>query len=236
MIDEAALLESQRRYFKVIRDDWPMDRLHAYGEEMVFTYSAWGSALGAEWPARRWFRLLSRDSEAGETVPRTRIRTFNDVRGWSELVRTQTGGYELLPYLLLPCGYWDKWASLKRIHNIGPKIACWILRDVSLLMDRSPTVGRREVSLSTRRSNEWFLSLPDEEQAAFLPIDRWVHRQCVDNGVYTEDDVGGGFEVVQRNGKTHYKASLKLAAWSRERGLDARYVDIFWYAEGSGKV
>lgn len=232
-LNEQAMKAKVRAYQKWMRSEWDCDELGHVGEDLVFLYAAWGGAF-ANLPGREWLDALR--SGDGECVPRTRRKSWRTVQKLAKRVRSESNGYLLMPWLMQPVGHWERWMRLQDVHMVGPKIAAWILRDVSLWMDTRPMLTRRDVHLGRRRAKGWYAALPTWAQAYYLPMDRWVHRACLENGVYSEADVGGSLTAMQSSQDSHHRASKRMAAWCGKRGLDAREVNIYWYAHGSGNL
>ncbi len=224
--DEAAA--TRKKYLRWMRKQWDMTALAKQGEDMVFCYSVWGGAF-ANLPAKDWLEAL----RAGrpDEVPEIRQRSWADAGFLAGEVLTQSGGYRLLPWLLLPVGHHERWSTLQRVHMIGPTIAAWLLRDLSFLMDYRPDIGRSVIRLRTRPDSSWFRALPVPAQACYLPMSRWVHEACIEHAVYTESEVG---DLATPSG--HESAAIHLANWCAARDLDAREVNVHWYGTGSGNV
>jgi hypothetical protein len=135
---------------------------------------------------------------------------------------------------MLPLGHWEKWYLLdNNVFGVGPKIAAWILRDVSLLMDYHPEIERKRIALGSRLKAEWFAALKDWEQAYYLPIDRHVYNACIEYGVFDDSRYPGGHSEVQSNADKHEEAAGLFATWCRERRIDPRHLNLHWFREGS---
>jgi hypothetical protein len=224
------LAATRANYMRWMRTEWDVDDLARQGENLVFCYAVWGGAF-ANLPGKDWLKALR--ANRAECVPAKRQQSWDSVRDLAENVRVRSGGYNLLPWLMLPVGHRERWQTLQDVHMVGPKIAAWTLRDLSFWMDYRPVIGRREITLARKRDSSWFRALPDWAQAYYLPMDRWVHRGCVEHGVYTEAEVGGSFNAVQSTPERHEEAARRLAAWCIKYDLDAREVNVHWFSTGS---
>ena len=69
------------------------------------------------------------------------------------------------------------WRALDTLCcGIGPKIASFILRDLSLLRDHSNGAGGSTIVYRNSLDRRWFNALAAELQALLMPIDVYVHR------------------------------------------------------------
>lgn len=226
-IDRDDMKKTVRKYQKWVRKTWNEGRLGKAGQDFVFLYAAWGSAF-ANLPGEEWLEAL-KDGRTDE-VPAPRQESWSTTKALARQVRKESNGYALMPWLMLPVGHWERWDKLQSVHMVGPSTASWILRDVSLWMDRRPVLTRREIHLGRQRKGQWFRKLPIWAQAKYLPMTRWVHEACLEHGVYDET-------LVDTNDRKQHEArATRLAEWCAERDLDARHVNIYWYAQGSHNV
>lgn len=118
------------------------------------------------------------------------------------------------------------WHTLDEIAYVGPKIASWILRDLSFLRDYSDDTGRFQVRYRNERDAAWFGRLSVPQQALFVPLDRWVIRGAKSRGVLPKN---AQVSVIQVNQRKYLEAAERVARWARTERLDPRDVDVYLY-------
>jgi hypothetical protein len=219
-------------YMGFVRKDWMCSRKwNEYFPQMIFWYSIAGAAFLSEKAANS----LLDDAVARRKLPKQRRPTWEDSKFLAKVVTDTyqtnpvdwfTGGNESIE---------EGWNRLDDIYNIGPKIASFILRDLSFMRDYSTGNGGVSTQYRERRSRKWFENLPLSEQAFFIPIDRYVYegakksrvspifKSCVAN-------------EIQMDKRFYKEAAEAIVSWSRRKRFDPREVDIYWYGIGSGYI
>ena len=127
------------------------------------------------------------------------------------------------------------WQLLDGVKYIGPKIASWLMRDLSLMRDYSDGSGGREFRCRSNINRSWYKRLPEECQALFLPVDARVHnaaKRCGIGGVLKKYATN----TIQLDPDLHLEAATQIVRWARKNGFDPRDLDIHWYLTGSGKA
>jgi len=122
----------------------------------------------------------------------------------------------------------EVWEVLQEIKYVGPKIAAWVLRDISLLRDYSTEIGSRRIAYHDRDAS-WFRQLPPEWQAVFLPLDRWVIRGATQLKIVPESL---RLERLQ-NGAYYREMAGRIASWAGDRHIDPRDLDVYLYLRGT---
>lgn len=227
------------RSYRAYYDDW-LDDKWAYVDgwlthfpELVLWYSVAGSARGSEAAADGYVE----SARAGriQDLPERPRRTLDEARRLSTEVcgerRTNpvdwfTGG----------CGSLESgWRRLDDIYGIGPKIASFILRDLSFMRDHSDGTGGPDVVYRDSRSPQWFDRLAPPEQALFVPIDVYVHEAARRHGASrtcAENDVSD----IQWTPELHREAAAEIVTWARSQHFDPRDLDVYWYSLGAENV
>jgi len=227
-----AVRSTRNQYIKWLEYNWWRTRGWKDGfRDMVFWYSAAGAAVLGEQAA--WSMLD--DAKKGRKLPMLRQDTWRQAKALSRIVSVKertnpvdwfTGG----------CGDIDKsWQSLDGVKYIGPKIASWLMRDLSLMRDYSDGFGGREFRSRSNINRSWYKRLPEETQALFVPVDARVHdaaKRCGIGGVLKRH----GINKIQIDPDLHIKAATQIVRWARNNGYDPRDLDIYWYLTGSGKA
>jgi hypothetical protein len=229
------LIRSYRAYY----DGW-LDDKWAYVNgwlthlpELILWYSVAGSARGNEAVADGYVDRVR--GNRMQDIPVRPRRTLDDARRLARDIcaekRTNpvdwfTGG----------CGSLQSgWRRLDDVYGIGPKIASFILRDLSFMRDYSDGVGGPDVLYRDTRDRQWFDSLTPGEQALFIPIDVYVHEAARRYGasrMCAENDVTG----IQSSPELHREAASEIATWARARTFDLRDVDVYWYSLGAENI
>ena len=127
------------------------------------------------------------------------------------------------------------WPRLDAIPYIGPKIASFIMRDLSLLRDHSDGTGDVAATYKKPRDHRWFDSLPHEDQALFAPIDTHVRDSAVANGASAtarKYDV----QSIQTDAVMHRAVSTEIVRWARTHRFDPRDLDVYWYSVGAENI
>lgn len=204
------------------------------GPRFLFLYAVWGARYEAK--GEDWLSAIIHGAE--DEVPEKRVKSWESISALREYVMLRSEGMDLMPWLLSP-GWWEmKWRTLQGrnggIHLVGPKIAAWILRDVTYMRDYRPEIKQAQVSFNETRNSAWFAKLTLEDQAACIPVDIHVFRGALENGAISEDDFGSNPGPVQADQETHLAVAKEIVCWSRDKGFDPRDLDVLWYAVGSG--
>lgn len=196
---------------------------------MILWYSTAGSATMS---ADAGYTYLER-IERGERLPAYRRLTW---AGAQRLSRKVCGTLDTNP-VDWPASNanapYTAWLELQSLHGIGPKIASFILRDLSLLRDYSSGLGGINVVYRKRADRRWFRDLAPKNQALFIPIDKYVHAAARKHGVsYLFRRYSA--RTIQADPGLHRSAAAAIARWAKKRNLDPRDLDIYWYATGQG--
>jgi len=128
------------------------------------------------------------------------------------------------------------WRELQKVHLVGPKIASWILRDISFMRDYARSVGTTMIRYRNNRNSAWFASLPKTAQRYFVPIDAWVFRFASQQNAICPRCRRRGVAGIQANPEHHLEAAEEIVEFARRRGRDPRDLDAFWYQRGAGYV
>jgi hypothetical protein len=199
--------------------------------EMILWYSTAGAAFlsGA---AADTFVERARNAQR---LPRPRRRVLIAAQKLARRV-CQNLGSNPVDWFTGGCGDMEAaWNDLDAIPGIGPKIASFIMRDLSFMRDYSRGLGGTGVSYRRSAARSWFDRLPFDVQALFVPIDRYVHKAARRSRVsplFRRCTVA----KLQSDAELHRRAATDIVRWCRARGLDPRDVDVYWYATGQGYV
>ena len=225
-----------RAYHKHV-DEWLWDEW-GYGRnwdihfpEMILWYSTAGSARLDEKVAYTFLRKAKK----GESLPKRPHRTWVDARKITKKI-CQNLKTNPVDYFTGGCGDIENgWRLLDEIHGIGPKIASFIMRDLSFMRDYSTGEGKASVVYRKKIDRSWFDTLTMEKQALFLPIDVHVYdgarRSRVGNSFQKHDvrDIQGDIDLYRA-------AATEIVLWARDRTFDPRDVNIYWYGVGAGVI
>jgi hypothetical protein len=209
-------------------DYWTVENL----EEALFWYAASGQAISHESTTERWWTQISR-GRLREVAPAARAR-WNDIREIAPKLRaldvkTAFGWF-------LDGRARRAWDLLREIKYVGPKIASWVLRDLSFLRDYATDLGGLRVDIGypeCHRVTRWFSTLPVQEQALFLPLDRWAIRAAHEHGILPASMT---IEHVQGNLDHYLEAVIATATWARSQNLDPRDLNVYFYLTGEGSL
>jgi hypothetical protein len=127
------------------------------------------------------------------------------------------------------------WKRLDDIIWIGPKIASFILRDLSLIRDYSDGAGGTAVVYRRSIDRTWFARLSAKDQALFMPIDRYVHgfaKKHLASAVCAKYS----FQDIQWDAELHRRAGTEIVRWARERSFDPRDLNIYWFSLGAENI
>lgn len=169
-VSGSALQHAYRWYVdKWLWDEWGYAKSwDAHLPEMVLYYSVAGAAFGGgDDAAYSIVRRLRR----GQAIPPRSHQTWWDA---SKLASRICGQMGTNPVDWFTGGNKDiaaGWRALDEIYGIGPKIASFILRDLSFMRDYSSGVGSRSLRYRESPDRSWYESLPPEMQSLFIPID-----------------------------------------------------------------
>jgi hypothetical protein len=226
------LKNAYKWYIGFIEREWMCSRKwNEYFAQMVFWYSIAGAAVLSETAASS----MLDSAVAGKKLPKQRLPTWKDANIIAkEVCQDQqtnpvdwfTGGNGSIE---------SGWNRLDEIHNIGPKIASFILRDLSLMRDYSTAKGGIATEYDERRNRRWFEKLSGPEQAYFIPIDAYVYdgaRKSNVSSIFKKHTV---YEI-QMDRSYYVEAAEAIVSWSRRKGFDPREVDIYWYGIGSETI
>ena len=232
-------LDSPRldRAHKVYVDDWLWDTWgYARGwaarfPEMILWYSAAGAAVLNETAADNFVQKV----RTGQRLPARRRDTWRDALALAGQV---CGERDTNPVDWFTGGCGDlltAWESLDAVHGIGPKIASFIMRDLSFMRDYSNGMNGRSVTYSNT-FDAWFSKLSVENRALFLPIDVYVHSGARTHGASPVCAKYADVTPIQADADLHRRAAAQIVTWAGKRGFDARDLDTYWYLLGAGKI
>jgi hypothetical protein len=198
---------------------------------MAFWYSVAGTAVLSEEPA---WRMLD-DAKNGKKLPLNRKQTWQQAKVLSFDV-SEKHGTNPVDWFTGGCGCVNTaWRTFDGVKYVGPKIASWLMRDLSLMRDYSDGRGHKKLTVRRKADSTWYERLPEECQALFVPIDARVHdgaKQCGIGGVLKRY----GTNKIQLDPDLHVEAATQIVRWARKNGFDPRHLDIHWYLVGSGKA
>ena len=201
--------------------------------EMLLWYRTAGNgALGVE-PANTFLRKVQR--RRLNLLPPPARRAWEEAKMLAkELCGKQ--GTNPVDWFTGGCGSLERgWARLDAVYSIGPKIASWIMRDLSFMRDYSTGRGGLSVSETERRNPRWYRDLPPHDQALFLPIDQRAlrgARRCRASRAALRHTLAD----IQIDGDLHRRVGREIAEWARKRRLDPRELNAYWYMHGSGWI
>jgi hypothetical protein len=128
------------------------------------------------------------------------------------------------------------WLRLQDVYLVGPKVASWIMRDVSFMADYASRVGSTDLVYRNNRDSRWFEKLSARTQACFVPIDAWVYKYALKTGALRSSWKRRGLARIQGSPELHLEAATEIATFAHKRGHDPRDLDCFWYQLGSGAI
>jgi hypothetical protein len=227
-----AVRAGRNQYITWLDDNWWWIRGWKDGfRDMVFWYSVAGTAVLGEQAA--WSMLD--DAKRGRKLPLRRLDTWRHAKTLSHFV-SEKERTNPVDWFTGGSGDIDKsWRLLDGVKYIGPKIASWLMRDLSLMRDYSDGSGGRELRLRSKIDRSWYKKLEEESQALFVPVDARVHdaaKHCGIGGVLKKY----GTNTIQLDPDLHIEAATQIVRWARRNGYDPRDLDIYWYLTGSGKA
>jgi hypothetical protein len=199
-------------------------------QETLFWYAASGQAISHESTTARWWKLIKTGRAREIDAPPARKRWADIQRIAPELRAIDTRS--AFGWFLSERSR-EAWEVIQKVKYVGPKIASWLLRDISLLRDYATENGDHRAQYSypeRRRDSAWFTKLRDEEQAVFQPLDRWVIRGAQALRIIPHSAT---IERVQGNCERYLETASAIASWARAHARDARDVNIYWYLTGS---
>ncbi len=201
--------------------------------EMILWYSAAGSGHLGMGAADAFLALV----RAGhpERLPLWRPRTWREARRFAGHLCGENGGNPVDWFTRGRPDLEAAWRRLQAVPGVKAKIASWVLRDLSLLRDYSTGGGGPAVKYRRRRDMRRFGRLSLDEQALFLPIDRYVYAGARRQGV-SPALARHGLDAIQARADLHRQAAMEMAAWARARAMDPRDLDVYWYSLGAGAV
>ena len=219
-------------YIDFVERDWMCSRKwNEYFPQMVFWYSIAGAAVLSESAASS----MLKDAVAGRKLNGRRRPTWKDAK---LLSREVCEDHQTNPVDWFTGGNGSikaGWIRLDDVHNIGPKIASFILRDLSLMRDYSTGKGGVASEYRNRRNSRWFDKLSISDQACFIPIDIYVYDGAKSKNVSSIFKKHTPNEIQMYKG-LYREAAEAIVSWSRRKGFDPREVDVYWYGIGSENI
>lgn len=207
---------------KAYIDDWLVPMWPGLGwssvAEFIFWHAVAGWARGSDKAADN---ALGTARKGKATTLRTRSRELWEFipPAIPPLARRHADPLMMLSTKDVPTAF----HGLDAIKHIGPKIAAFTLRDLSFLRD------------VRQRSVRWFAGLPEDWQAAFMPIDRHVYDAL--RGAKASPTVRKRTVYeIQADVDMHLRVGLDLVRWARKRSFDPRDVNVFWFSYARGDV
>jgi hypothetical protein len=206
-------------------EEWNVTAL----EETLFWYAASGQPISHESTTERWWEQISRGRD--RDIPPAARERWADIQHIAPKLRaidTKTAfGWFLGGHTR------EAWDLLQKIKYVGPKIASWILRDLSWLRDYATDVESFRVNIGypeRNRDDSWFRSLPVQDQALFLPLDRWVIRATHRHRILPPSMT---MEHIQSDAERHIQAATEIASWARAHNHEPRDLNAYFYLVGS---
>lgn len=199
--------------------------------EMILWYSTAGSGVLNEKAADKFVA----DARAGRPLPPLRRDTWRDAVRLAEEI-CEGSATNPVDWFTGGCGSLESgWRRLDEVHGIGPKIASFILRDLSFMRDYSKGTGVKAVAYRRSIDRKWFECLPPENQGLYIPVDVYVHAGarrhrasaiCMKNAV----------KDIQGDPDLHRRAGSQIAQWARKKDCDPRDLDVYWYLLGAEEI
>ena len=228
-----AVKKASHYYWKTHLDHWSYCDFSKRSSLLIFWYAAAGQPLPGEGKAWEWVDLL----KAGQAhkLPALRQRAWKSIQLVSSQIR-KSEGLELVPWIISARAPWRrKWEELQEIYLIGPKIASWILRDLSLLLDYATVSPAGRLSYRSRRLT-WFAQLTSDEQAYFIPIDQRVFSFAKQNRILTGKLAHRSPASLWTNSDRYLQACTRIIEFALQRDVDPRELDQYWYLLGAGWI
>jgi hypothetical protein len=199
-------------------------------KEMLFWFAASGQAISHESTTEEWFKEIQlgrvrgikahaareRWADIEAVVPALRSLDEKAAFGWFGKGRSR-----------------EAWQMLQNIKYVGPKIASWLLRDLSFLRDYATDTGGTAATYSypaRNRNAAWFRELPVQDQALFLPLDRWVIRGAQDYGIVSRSLSIGR---IQSHLDRYVEAASAIVSWAHRNDLEPRDLNVYFYLTGT---
>ena len=201
-----------------------------HSPRLLFWYAVAGVPRGGEELAWRWLALLDKGGDS--RLPKPRRRSWRDARALSSEIQRWTGS-ALIPWLA-SLGQHSVlgWLRLQEVYLIGPKVASWIMRDVSFMADYTSQVRSTTLVYRNRRDRRWFTRLSPKAQACYV----WVYEYALETGALAPAWKRRGLAKIQGSPELHLEAATEIVTFARKRGHDPRDLDCFWYQLGSGTI
>jgi hypothetical protein len=197
--------------------------------EMILYYSVAGAAFGGDDVAYSIVRRVRR----GQPLPPRSRKTWQDATKLAGRICGQMATNPVDWFTGESGDIVAGWRALDDIHGIGPKIASFILRDLSFMRDYSSGDGSRSLRYRRSRDRGWYEELSPEMQSLFIPIDIHVHRGAKTVGVATIFNKYSAY-TIQADVELYQRAATKIVRWARAHAFDPRGVDIYWFGVGAG--
>jgi len=228
----STLRRSHAVYMDWLWEYWGYSRWKGHSAGLIFWYGAAGAPI-ASGSADKF--LVAVENGKLHQIPSPKRKLWRSAVAVVADIRRATG-MELVPWVAQARAELA-WKRLQKVYLIGPKIASWILRDISLLMDHCVDASPSRFSYDYKKRNaSWFHGLSLDCQKYFIPIDRWVFRGAKKAGSLSTRSIRGGFRGVQANHTRYLDASHEIATFCQTKGLDPRDLDTYWFAQGSGWI
>ena len=238
MLVELKLMWIQNAYTEYV-DRWLWDKWgYARGwlqrlPEMLLWYSAAGAAMLSEEVGDGFVKKVR--SGHPDLLPGKRRGTWDAaVKLATEICRDQ--GANPVDWFTGGCGDIEvAWRGLDDIPYVGPKIASFLMRDLSYLRDYSDGQGGMAVSYGNNIDRRWFHRLMPEDQALFIPIDVYVHTGAIRHRA-SPSAAKYDAPTIQSDPDLHRQVATEIVGWARKLSFDARDLDVYWYSLGAGDI
>jgi hypothetical protein len=217
---------------------YPQDYVQGWPQhcaEMILWYSVAGSAVMNEQSADTCVAQVRMNQP--DLLPTRRRPTWEGALRLAQEVCRQPGLHPARWFTGEGGPLVAGWQRLDDLYNIGPKIASFILRDLSFMRDYQKPPGALVHTPDTERNCHWFAQLADEEQALFIPIDVYVHAAAVQHAASA---LATQYDPVtiysDPTGRLPRRVATEIVKWARRFNFDPRDVNVYWYNLGAGNI
>jgi len=212
-------------------DYWGYSRWKRHSSRMLFWYGVAGGPIAAS-NADEYLALVDKGHVRAIPVPKRKL--WKSANKLVAAIHRSTG-MELVPWLT-QARIESAWRRLQEMSFVGPKIASWILRDVSYLLDHSIDQGPSWLSYDDKRDTKWFRELDLNSRRYFIPIDRHAFRGAKRVGALSAASIRRDFSGIQSTWSYYLNAASEIVAFAEKRFNDPRDWSAFWYMNGSKAI